>query len=138
VDVHHNIFDVFRVPEGKFNRLNLASLTTATNYFRPTRILYYIDFLSEVASLFLYYCISLDLFESNNKKCNFLELNVSFLQLFKYCQRKNSTYNIPNTFISFDRSIILRTGFTQMGVCVWDLKIWTFSGVRFCIVYILR
>ena len=93
MDVHH-IFDVFRVPEGKFNRLNLASLTTATNYFRPTRILYYIDLLSEVASLFLYYCISLDLFESNNKKCNFLELNVSFLQLFKYCQRKTP----PTTF----------------------------------------
>ena len=51
MDVHH-IFDVFHVPEGKFNRLNLASLTTATNYFRPTRILYCIDRLSEVASLF--------------------------------------------------------------------------------------
>jgi len=55
VDVHH-IFDVLRVPEGRFNRLNLASLTTATNYFRPTRILYCIDLLSEVVSLFLYYC----------------------------------------------------------------------------------
>jgi len=77
VDVHH-IFDVFRVPEGKFNRLNLASLTIATNYFRPTRILCCIDWLSEVVSLFLYYCMSFDLFESNNKKCNFLELNVYF------------------------------------------------------------
>ena len=75
MDVHH-IFDVFRVPEGKFNRLNLASLTIATNYFRPTRILCCIDWLSEVVSLFLYYCMSFDLFESNNKKCNFLELNV--------------------------------------------------------------
>jgi len=87
VDIHH-IFDVFRVPEGKINWLNLASLTTATNYFRPTRLLHCIDLLSEIVTLFLYYCMSFDLFESNNKKCNFLELYVLFLQLFKCCQRK--------------------------------------------------
>jgi len=36
----------------------------------------------------LYYCILFDLFESNNKKCNFLELNVLFLQLFNIANVK--------------------------------------------------
>jgi len=55
-----------------------ANLTMTTNYTRPTRLLYCVSRLPEVVSLY-YTIIWSDLFEVNNKKCNFLESMVFVL-----------------------------------------------------------
>jgi len=80
VDVHR-IFDILRVPEGKFNRLK-ASFNYYYYYTKhtSTSLLYCVSRLSEVVSL--YYrptIVWFDLFEVKNKKCNFLESMVLVL-----------------------------------------------------------
>jgi len=50
VDVHR-VFDILREPEGKFGRLRSNFDYTATNYTRPTRLLYCVIRLPEVVSL---------------------------------------------------------------------------------------
>jgi len=76
VDVHR-IFDILRVPEE--NSIGCeANLTTTTHYTRPTRLLYCVSRLPEVVSLY-YTIVWFDMFEVNNKKCNFLESMVFVL-----------------------------------------------------------
>jgi len=101
VDVHR-VRDILRVPVKESSIGREASLTTATNYTRPNRLLYCVSMLPEIVLLYSTIVCCHYLFEVNNEKCNFLESIVFVLLYLGYRQRKNSTYNIQNTSISFD------------------------------------
>ena len=84
VDVHR-IFDTFRVPEGKINRL-INNFDRCCQLLQANQtIIFLCHWVVKSNSVIIGWCISFDLFVIRNKKCNFLELNLLFLQLFKYC-----------------------------------------------------
>jgi len=84
VDVHH-IFDVFRVQEGKINRL-INNFDRCYQLLQANQTIIFLHYWVVKSNIVIICrCISFDLFVIRNKKCNFLELNVLFLQMFKYC-----------------------------------------------------
>jgi len=84
VNVHH-IFDVFRVAEGKINRL-INNFDHCCQLLQANQTIIFLCYRIVKSNIVVIgWCILFDLFVIRNKKCKFLELNVLFLQLFKYC-----------------------------------------------------